>query len=70
MENNNKLSSGKAWALFIIAMIVVFGLGLLTSALMERRAEVASIFNNRKAPFTGEAIHAQNEDFRTDFPRE
>ena len=70
MENNNKLSSGKAWALFIIAMVVVFGLGLLTSALMERRAEVASIFNNRKAPFTGEKIHAQNEDFRTDFPRE
>ena len=70
MENNNKLSGGKAWALFIIARVVVFGLGLLTSALMERRAEVASLFNNRKAPMTGEKIHTQNEDFRTDFPRE
>ena len=70
MNSNNKLSGGKAWALFGGSMVAVFGLGLLTSALMERRAEVASIFNNRKAPMTGEMIHAQNEDFKTDFPRE
>lgn len=70
MENNKKLSGGKAWALFIVAMVVVFCLGLLTSALMERRAEVASLFNNRKNTMTGEKIHAQNEDFRSDFPRE
>lgn len=69
-NNNNKLSGGKAWALFITAMVIVFGLGLLTSSLMERRAEVASLFNNRKVPMKGEAFHPQNEDFRTDFPRE
>lgn len=70
MENNKKLSGVKAWALFGVSMVVVFCLGLLTSALMERRAEVASLFNNRKEPMKGEQIHAQNEDFRTDFPRE
>ena len=70
MENNNKLSAKTAWGLFILAMVVVFGLGLLTSALMERRAEVASLFNNRKNPMTGEKLHTQNEDYRSDFPRE
>ena len=68
--SENKLKSWQSWGLFGGTMIVVFGLGLATSALMEKRAEVASIFNNRKAPMTGEAIHSQNEDFRTDFPRE
>ena len=47
---------------------VVFCLGLAVSALSERRAEVASIFNNRKNPMKG--IVAQNEKFQGDFPRE
>ena len=42
--------------------------GLCVSALMERRAEVASIFNNRKNVIKG--IEARNELFKDDFPRE
>ena len=49
-------------------MVVVFVLGLCVSALMERRAEVASIFNNRKTVIKG--IEARNELFKDDFPRE
>lgn len=49
-------------------MVVVFVLGLCVSALMERRAEVASIFNNRKNVIKG--IEARNELFKNDFPRE
>ncbi len=45
-----------------------FCLGLCVSALMERRAEVASIFNNRKTVIKG--IEARNELFKDDFPRE
>lgn len=50
-------------------MVVVFFLGLLCSSLLERRAEVASVFNNRRTPMT-DSIVAQNEKFAEDFPRE
>lgn len=49
-------------------MIVVVFLGLCVSALMERRAEVASIYNNRKTKMKG--IVARNDLFRDDFPRQ
>ena len=39
-----KLKSWQGWLLFGGSMVVVFVLGLCVSALMERRAEVASIF--------------------------
>lgn len=66
--DNNKLKPWQGWALFGGSMVVVFGLGLLASSLLERRAEVASIFNNRRTPMEG--IVAQNEKFKSDFPRE
>ena len=50
-------------------MVVVFLLGLLVSSLMERRAEVASVFNNKRTQFT-DSIIAQNEKFKADYPRE
>lgn len=50
-------------------MVVVFVLGLVVSSLLERRAEVVSIYNNRKHIFK-DAIVAQNELFAEDFPRE
>ena len=49
-------------------MVIVFVLGLCVSALMERRAEVASIFNNRKNVIKG--VEARNERYNDDFPRE
>ncbi len=36
---------------------------------MERRAEVASVFNNKRTEFT-DSIIAQNEKFKADYPRE
>lgn len=65
---NNNLKSWQGWLLFGVSMAVVFCLGLAVSALSERRAEVVSIFNNRKNPMKG--IIPQNEKFQSDFPRE
>ena len=50
-------------------MVVVFVLGLIVSSLLERRAEVVSIYNNRKHLFK-DSIVSQNELFAEDFPRE
>ena len=61
-----KLKSWQGWLLFGGSMVVVFVLGLCVSALMERRAEVASIFNNRKNVIKG--IKARNELFKKTFP--
>ena len=63
-----KLKSWQGWLLFGGSMVVVFVLGLCVSALMERRAELASVFNNRKTVIEG--IEARNEVFKSDFPRE
>lgn len=49
-------------------MVVVFVLGLAVSALMERRAELASVFNNKKVEITG--IESRNEIFGKNYPRE
>lgn len=63
-----RLKSWQGWLLFGGSMVVVFVLGLCVSALMERRAELASVFNNRKTVI--EEIEARNEVFKSDFPRE
>ena len=64
-----KLKRWQGWLLFGGAMVVVFALGLLCSSLFERRAEVASVFNNKRTVFT-DSIVAQNEKFKADYPRE
>lgn len=56
-------------AVFGGSMLIVFVLGLICSSLLERRAEVASVFNNRRTPMT-DSIVSQNEKFKEDFPRE
>lgn len=66
--NNRKLKTWQMWGIFGGSMIIVFVLGLLVSSLAERRAEVASIFNNRKTVFKGQ--EPRNELFKNDFPRE
>ncbi len=50
-------------------MAIVFVLGLICSSLLERRAEVVSVFNNKRTMFT-DSIVAQNEKFAQDYPRE
>ena len=63
------LKKWQGWALFLCSMVVVFVLGLLVSSLMERRAEVVSVFNNKRTVFE-DSIVAQNEKFKADYPRE
>lgn len=64
-----QLKKWQGWLIFLGAMVIVFVLGLVCSSLLERRAEVASVFNNRRTPMT-DSIVAQNEKFAEDFPRE
>ena len=64
-----QLKKWQGWLLFGGAMVIVFVLGLICSSLLERRAEVASVFNNRRVQMT-DSIVSQNEKFAEDFPRE
>lgn len=64
-----QLKKCQGWLLFGGSMLIVFVLGLICSSLLERRAEVASVFNNRRTPMT-DSIVSQNEKFKEDFPRE
>ena len=66
--NDRKLKPWQMWSIFGASMVAVFVLGLLVSSLAERRAEVASIFHNRKTVFDGQ--EPRNELFKSDFPRE
>lgn len=63
------LKKWQGWLIFGGSMAIVFVLGLICSSLLQRRAEVASVFNNRRTPMT-DSIVAQNEKFAKDFPRE
>lgn len=65
---SKNLKPWQGWLLFGVSMVAVFGLGIVVSSLMERRAETTSIFNNRRTPMKG--IIPQNEKFKNDFPRE
>ena len=64
-----QLKRWQGWLLFGGSMVIVFILGLVVSSLLERRAEVVSIYNNRKNLFK-DSIVSQNELFAEDFPRE
>ena len=64
-----QLKKWQGWLLFGGSMVVVFILGLLASSLMERRAEVVSVFNNKRTIYT-DSIVSQNEKFKADYPRE
>ena len=66
--DNKKLKSWQGWCILVVAMAVVFVLGILVSTLAERRSEVASIFNNRKTVFEGQ--ESRNDRYRSDFQRE
>lgn len=70
MQNDmeKQLKSWQGWLLFGATMVIVFCLGLAVSALMERRAELASVFNNKRKVIQG--IEARNEEFKADYPRE
>ncbi len=56
------------WLIFGAALAFVFLLGLLAASITERRAEVASIFNNVKEKITG--IEPHNAKWGLNYPRE
>ena len=67
-----KLKKWQGWTIFLGSMAVVFCLGLLVSSLMERRAEVASIYNNKKVEIkdTDYNTVARNDAYKDNYPRE
>ena len=62
-----KLKSWQGWLLFAGTMVVIFVLGVLAASINERRAEIASVMNNKKVEITG--IEAVNEKFQPNYPR-
>ncbi len=56
------------WGIFVVALVVVFLLGLLAASITERRAEIATIYNNKKVEITG--IDAHNDQWGLNYPRE
>jgi len=56
------------WTIFIVVMVGVFVLGLLAASITERRAEIATLFNNKKVEITG--INPHNEEWGLNYPRE
>ncbi len=56
------------WVLFVVVMVLVFLLGLLAASITERRAEIATIYNNKKVEITG--INAKSEEWGLNYPRE
>ncbi len=67
-KESPRKSTGWCWVIFAITMCVVFVLGLLASSITERRAEVASIYNNKKVEITGIETHA--DKWGLNYPRE
>jgi nitrite reductase (cytochrome c-552) len=63
-----KRSPSVGWLLLIAVMVVVFVLGLLAASITERRAEVASLYNNKKVEISG--IESRNDVWGQNYPRE
>ena len=56
------------WGIFALTMCVVFFLGLLAASITERRAEIATLYNNKKVEITG--INPHSEQWGENFPRQ
>jgi len=63
-----KLKSWQGWLLFASTMVIVFILGILAASITQRRAEVATIFNNKRIDIQG--IESRNEIFAQNYPRQ
>ncbi|MDR2678223.1 MAG: ammonia-forming cytochrome c nitrite reductase [Zoogloeaceae bacterium] len=63
-----KRSPSVGWLLLIAVMVIVFLLGLLASSITERRAEVATLYNNKKVEISG--IESRNDQWGLNYPRE
>lgn len=68
MTNRKKLKPWLGWLLFGGALVAVFLLGLLAASVTERRAEIQSIYANKKIEIPqGEA---RNEVYGINYPRQ
>ena len=56
------------WTLFAGTIVVVFFLGLIVSSVTERRAQIATLFNNKRVEITG--IEPRSEIWGENYPRE
>jgi len=56
------------WGIFLVVMVGVFMLGLLAASITERRAEIATLYNNKKVEIAG--IEPRNEIWGENYPRE
>ena len=56
------------WILFFAIMAGVFLLGLLAASITERRAEIATIYNNKKTDIP--EFETRNEIWGLNYPRE
>lgn len=56
------------WGILAVVMCGVFLLGLLAASITERRAEIATLYNNVKVKITG--IEPHNELWGQNYPRE
>ncbi|MFI3240081.1 MAG: ammonia-forming cytochrome c nitrite reductase [Bacteroidales bacterium] len=56
------------WGIFAVAMVAVFVLGLLAASIIERRAEISTLYANKVVEITG--INAKNEEWGVNYPRE
>ncbi len=56
------------WTLFAGTIVVVFLLGLLAASVTERRAEIATLFNNKRVEITG--IESRSQIWGENYPRE
>ncbi|PKO99504.1 MAG: ammonia-forming cytochrome c nitrite reductase [Bacteroidetes bacterium HGW-Bacteroidetes-8] len=56
------------WTLFAGTIVVVFLLGLLAASVTERRAEIATLFNNKRVEIKG--IESRSEIWGENYPRE
>ncbi len=67
-ETRKRLKSWQGWCLFAVAAGVIFLLGMLAASVTERRAEIQSIFANKKVDIA--PLEARNEIYRANYPRE
>ncbi len=56
------------WGIFAVVMVAVFLLGLLAASITERRAEIVTLYNNKKVDISG--IESRNEIWGENYPRE
>lgn len=68
MNSQRKLKPWQGWAIFGGSMAVVFCLGLLAASITERRAEIASIYANKKDKIA--PLEARNEMYKGNYARE